>query len=88
MPSSGNASGEALALGRKQRFHSPAQRLAAIVEQLVCQHDGCDTPGYLCQFHHEIPWSRGGGTDLRTTRLLCPYHHARAHEPGTDPMRT
>jgi hypothetical protein len=83
-----NASGEVLAEGRHHRFHTPTQRLAAIVEQLHCQHEGCDVPGYLCHFHHKIPWSKGGGTDLRTTQLLCPYHHARAHQPGEDPMRT
>ncbi len=83
-----NANGEVLALGRTYRFHSPAQRLAALVEQHHCQHDGCDVPGYLCHTHHAIPWSQGGGTDLRTTQLLCPYHHARAHDPSTDPMRT
>jgi hypothetical protein len=83
-----NANGEVLAEGRHHRFHTPAQRLAAIVEQLHCQHEGCDVPGYLCHFHHRIPWSKGGSTDLRTTQLLCPYHHARAHEAGEDPMRT
>ena len=83
-----NASGEVLALGRRQRFHSRAQRLAAIVEQRHCQHPGCDVPGYLCHTHHRVPWSQGGGTDLRTTQLLCPYHHARTHAAGTDPMRT
>lgn len=83
-----NASGEVLALGRKHRFHTPAQRLAAIVEQRHCQHLGCDVPGYLCHTHHQIPWSKGGGTDLRTTQLFCPFHHARRHDPGEDPMRT
>ncbi|MDO9456238.1 HNH endonuclease signature motif containing protein [Nocardioides sp.] len=83
-----NANGECLALGRKHRFHTPAQRLAAIIEQLVCQHPDCDVPGYLCHAHHRVPWSRGGGTDLRTTQLLCPFHHAKAHEDGEDPMRT
>jgi hypothetical protein len=83
-----NASGEVLALGRKRRFHTPAQRLAAVVEQRHCQHPGCDVPGHLCHLHHRIPWSEGGGTDLRTTQLLCPFHHARTHQPGTSPMRT
>ncbi|WP_148614265.1 HNH endonuclease signature motif containing protein [Nocardioides rubriscoriae] len=84
-----NANGEVLALGRTCRFHTPAQRLAAIIEQRHCQHhSGCTVPGYLCHAHHQIPWAQGGGTDLRTTQLLCPYHHARAHDPSTDPMRT
>ncbi|WP_140007344.1 HNH endonuclease signature motif containing protein [Nocardioides plantarum] len=84
-----NASGEVLALGRKHRFHTPAQRLAAIVEQRHCQHhSGCDVPGYLCHAHHTIPWAQGGTTDLRTTTLYCPYHHTRIHQPGHDPTRT
>ncbi|MFB9313583.1 HNH endonuclease signature motif containing protein [Nocardioides plantarum] len=84
-----NASGEVLALGRKHRFHTPAQRLAAIVEQRHCQHEsGCDVPGYLCHAHHDIPWAQGGTTDLRTTTLYCPFHHARVHQPGHDPTRT
>jgi hypothetical protein len=88
IPAWRNADGEVLALGRTHRFHTPAQRLAAIIEQRHCQHQCCDVPGYLCHAHHQIPWSKGGGTDLRTTRLLCPYHHARAHDPSTDPVRT
>jgi hypothetical protein len=83
-----NASGEVLALGRTHRFHSPAQRVAAIVEQRHCQHPGCHTAGYLCHLHHVTAWSQGGSTDLRNTRLLCPFHHSRAHDPGRDPMRT
>ncbi|MFB9315670.1 HNH endonuclease signature motif containing protein [Nocardioides plantarum] len=84
-----NADAEVLALGRKHRFHTPAQRLAAIVEQRHCQHQsGCDVPGYLCHAHHDIPWAHGGGTDLRTTKLYCPFHHARVHQPGHDPIRT
>ena len=83
-----NASGEVLALGRKHRFHTPAQRLAAITEQRHCQHaSGCDVPGYLCHAHHDVPWAHGGGTDLRSTKLYCPYHHSRVHAPGRDPMR-
>ena len=80
-----DASGEVLALGRKRRFHSTAQRLAAVVEQRHCQHPGCDTPGHLCHLHHRIPWSRGGGTDLRNTQLLCPFHHAPHPRPWHRP---
>jgi hypothetical protein len=32
--------------------------------------------------HHDTPWSRGGPTDLTNGRLLCPFHHARAHDPA------
>ncbi|WP_457623111.1 HNH endonuclease signature motif containing protein [Nocardioides secundeburneus] len=86
-----NASDELLAMGRKRRFHTAKQRLAAIVEQRHCQHaSGCDVPGYLCHLHHREPWASGGGTDLRTAHLLCPFHHHATHaEAGRNhPMRT
>ena len=31
--------------------------------------------------HHDQAWSRGGATTLADGRLLCPGHHARAHDP-------
>lgn len=87
-----NANSEVLALGRKHRFHTTAIRLAAIVEQRHCQHDsGCDVPAYLCHTHHRQPWSHGGHTDLRTTQLLCPFHHHLVHtqsEVRDYPLRT
>ena len=55
---------------------------------LLPQHHGCDVPGYLCHAHHDHPWAHGGGTDLRTTKLYCPFHHTRVHQPGHDPIRT
>ena len=30
--------------------------------------------------HHPIPWSHGGKTD-RDGIMICPKHHARAHDP-------
>jgi hypothetical protein len=35
----------------------------------------------MCHLHHPIPWSQGGGTD-RDAMMLCPKHHARAHDPA------
>jgi len=31
--------------------------------------------------HHDHPWATGGTTDLANGRLLCPWHHTRAHDP-------
>ncbi|GAA4715161.1 hypothetical protein GCM10023349_38220 [Nocardioides conyzicola] len=31
--------------------------------------------------HHWIRWADDGGTDLTNGGLLCPRHHARAHDP-------
>ena len=43
--------------------------------------DGCDWPAAMCHVHHNIPWSRGGKTDIADGRLLCPRHHSYAHNP-------
>ena len=56
------------------------QRIAKTLEQRGCTAEGCDWPPGLCHLHHPIPWSRGGGTD-NDGLLLCPRHHARAHDP-------
>lgn len=85
------ADGEVLASGRRHRFHTTAQRLAAIVEQRHCQHDDCTVPGYLCHLHHRAPWSEGGETSLRDGVLLCPFHHGLEHagrEVTSYPLRT
>ena len=71
---------QVLDLGRKRRFYSEAQRIAKTIEAGGCQVEGCDWPPGLCHLHHPIPWSRGGGTD-NDGLLLCPGHHARAHDP-------
>ena len=36
----------------------------------------------LCHAHHDVPWSRGGGTSLDNGRLLCPRHHRLVHDPA------
>ncbi len=71
---------QVLDLGRTRRFHTGAQRIAKTIEQRGCTAEGCDWPPGLCHLHHPIPWSRGGGTD-NDGLLLCPRHHARAHDP-------
>jgi hypothetical protein len=81
--------GHVLDLGRGTRFHTPAQRLALLVEQKHCQHPSCDTPGAFCHVHHTTPWADGGHTNTTDAVLLCPFHHHQAHATGqTYPMRT
>ena len=81
--------GHVLDLGRGTRFHTPAQRLALLVEQQHCQHPSCDIPGAFCHVHHTQAWSQGGGTNTRDAVLLCPFHHHQAHATGqTYPIRT
>src|SRR6476620_10134761 len=72
---------QVLDLGRTRRFHSRSQRIAMGLEQGGCTTEGCDWPPGLCHAHHEISWGRGGGTNVARGLLLCPRHHARAHDP-------
>ena len=39
-------------------------------------------PAAFCEAHHVVPWSRGGKTSLEDTKLLCSFHHHRAHDPA------
>lgn len=72
---------EVLDLGRARRYFTAAQRKALTVEQGGCTARGCDWPPGMCHAHHDTPWSRGGRTDQRQGRLLCPHHHQRIHDP-------
>jgi hypothetical protein len=75
-----DSASQVLDVGRKRRFHTPAQRIALGLEQGGCTAEGCDWPPGLCHAHHDVPWSHGGETSVRRGRLLCPRHHARAHD--------
>ena len=71
---------EILDLGRRRRFHSPAQRLAMTLRDKGCTAHGCDRPPSMCHAHHDQPWSHHGSTDVATGRLLCGHHHRRIHD--------
>jgi hypothetical protein len=48
-----------------------------------CTTNGCSVPAAWCEAHHwKQPWSQGGRTDLADGKLLCSFHHHRAHDPG------
>ena len=70
-----------LDLGRRKRLYDPYQRIAIRHRDKQCTTLGCDWPAALCHVHHNIPWSRGGKTDIADGRLLCPRHHSYAHSP-------
>ena len=72
---------EVLDLGRKRRFHTEAQRIALALEQGGCTAEGCDWPPGMCHAHHDHPFGAGRRHHLKNGRLLCPHHHARAHDP-------
>ncbi|GAA5142051.1 HNH endonuclease signature motif containing protein [Nocardioides marinquilinus] len=82
MPAVLDTEGHVLHLGRAARFHTPAQRLALIVEQRTCQYPACDVLGALCHVHHTVSWQDGGPTDTDHAVLLCPFHHHQAHTTG------
>jgi hypothetical protein len=74
--------GEILDLGRARRLFTGPQRKAMALRDRECTADGCTVPAAWCEAHHQQPWSRGGKTDLADGKLLCPFHHHRAHDPG------
>jgi hypothetical protein len=75
------ADSEVLDLSRTARYYSEAQRTALMIRDQGCVAEGCDWPPWMCHAHHFHQWSRGGNTDLDDGGLLCPRHHARAHDP-------
>ena len=71
---------QVLDLGRKRRFHSQAQRIAATINQAgTCPVEGCDATVGHAHLHHPVAWSAGGGTN-RDGMLICPPHHTRIHD--------
>ena len=70
-----------LDLGRSKRLYDLYQRIAIRHRDQHCTTHGCDWPAAMCHVHHNIPWSRGGKTDIADGRLLCPRHHSYAHNP-------
>ena len=70
---------QVLDLGRRRRFHSEAQRIVKTIEAGGCQAEGCDWPPGTCHLHHTIRWVDGGPTN-RDGIMLCPGHHAKAHD--------
>ncbi len=73
---------EVLDVGRGMRCFTKPQRVAMMIRDRGCTAEGCDWPPGMCHGHHDRLWSRGGNTDLKHGRLLCPKHHATAHDPA------
>jgi len=72
---------EILDQGRSSRLFSPAQRKAMALRDRRCRAEGCTVPATWCEGHHfRSPWGRGGRTDLADGKLLCSFHHHRAHD--------
>jgi hypothetical protein len=79
-----SAEHEVLALGRRRRLFSAAQRRAIVARDGGCVFPGCDRPASWCQTHHLDPWGppSTGTTDVGNGCLLCGHHHALVHEGG------
>ena len=73
---------EVLDAGREQRLVKGAMRKLMNVRDRTCTAIGCSVPAAFCQAHHPQPWSQGGRTSLKDCKLLCLFHHQRAHHPG------
>jgi hypothetical protein len=71
--------GEVLALGRRERYFTPAQRRALAVRDGGCVWPQCTAPPSWCHAHHVKEWSEGGRTDLDNGALLCSAHHHMLH---------
>ncbi|MGH3413707.1 MAG: DUF222 domain-containing protein [Marmoricola sp.] len=70
-----------LDLGRTSRLFTPAQRKAMALRDHHCRAEGCSVPATWCEaHHHKLPWSKGGRTDVADGKLLCSFHHHRAHD--------
>jgi hypothetical protein len=74
-------SGQALALGRKNRSLSTALRRALHARDGGCRFPGC-TARRRVDAHHIEHWARGGRTDLTNLVALCRHHHRLVHEGG------
>ena len=68
-----------LAVGRLNRFATPAQRAALHHRDGGCIYRGCTRPARRCHAHHILDWRDGGLTDLPNLVLLCAYHHRMTH---------
>ena len=77
-----NGDGEALAVGRRRRLATRAQRLALRAMYRSCAFPGCTIGFEHCRVHHVTYWERLGRTDLENLMPLCERHHHLVHEGG------
>ncbi len=72
---------EVLDAGREQRLVKGAMRKLMNLRDKTCTAVGCTVPASFCDAHHIEEWSIGGRTSLKECKLLCWWHHQRAHHP-------
>jgi hypothetical protein len=66
--------------GRTRRHTSNRQELVLRALYPRCGIPGCDVRFNLLQFHHVIPWSQGGRTDLDNILPICTHNHDDIHK--------
>ncbi|GAB3123871.1 HNH endonuclease signature motif containing protein [Glaciibacter psychrotolerans] len=76
------ANGEVLTLTDPQRLFNRAQRRAILARDGGCGVPGCDAPAQWLEFHHVIPWSKGGVTEVDNGVALCWRHHHTIETSG------
>ncbi|GAB3120607.1 HNH endonuclease signature motif containing protein [Glaciibacter psychrotolerans] len=74
--------GEVLTLTDPQRLFNRAQRRAILARDGGCGIPGCDAPTQWLEFHHVIPWSKGGVTEVDNGVALCWRHHHTIETSG------
>ncbi len=80
--------GKALALYHTKRLASSAQRIVLHAKDRGCSFPNCDVPGYLCEVHHVVSWSRRHETAIDNLTLACAAHHALAEQGWTTRTHT
>src|SRR5437879_12008968 len=60
-----------LHVGRRYRTATPKMRRALAERDRRCVWPGCDRPPEWSQGDHELPWAKGGETEVESMRLLC-----------------
>lgn len=84
-----DAAGQPLDLGREQRLHNRAQRIALAARDGGCRMPNCDRPPSWCEAHHISHWRRDhGDTSVENGILLCRHHHLLVHNNGWEITRT
>jgi hypothetical protein len=72
-----------LALGRRRRLATRAQRRALLARDGGCARPGCrETRIERLHAHHLTPWRLGGRTDVSAMVLLCDVDHGLVHDEG------
>ncbi|MGY1748555.1 DUF222 domain-containing protein [Modestobacter sp. SYSU DS0511] len=73
--------GQPLALGRRRRLATRAQRRALLARDGGCARPGCtETRIERLHAHHLTPWRLGGRTDVSAMVLLCDVDHGLVHD--------